>query len=725
MTRTLPFLCLLFHTGSAFAQCGYQATLRTTKDYCLGSSLVVSSAVPMERIVWYRDGQPVDSALANQSMPSSPILVKTGNDLPDQICSDDAGNIYFTSGFNLTKRDALTGDTTNITSRLPGYPARICVDHEGNIYVANSSASQILRYPGDTVLVTGPHLYYNSLYGEGLQVDCRNALYIGDPAGDNVTKWTAGSTTGQVVAGSNSIANNPLQGLDAIAIDSDGNVFVLTGFQVLKYAPGDTSGVIFASWPNYSFDATDFWMDGKDTMWMAGWDGVSIDNTVVVKFAPGDNAPREIHPFPPGLDGSGRASITEDPHGNIYVAIGTDNYYFEWPRTSSIDSAFTPADTGAYYAIVTNMQGYAARTKTILINDPLSLSGPPSIQIGATATSSPICTPITFTASVSNPGYDPSYQWLVSGVPAGGDSTTYSYDLFANGDQVYCILTSQAGCSGPVTDTSNTLTLNIDPHGDASVKISTPKDSICEGDTAIFKAAVTNAANNPVFQWLINGDSTGDISDTLSRSNLATGDVITCLITSDDACGLAKSNSIPVTVSVPPTVESGQIFTVTHGHSLTLRPVTTGDIDSWLWTPPGGLSDSVIANPIASPDSNTLYTLKVTAPGGCSASGTVLVNVYIPVSIPGAFTPNGDGHNDRFFVLGGPVNSRVELLAVFDRLGACVFRVHGVAPGDPTFGWDGTFHGDPAPAGTYVYMVAMQFANGARQVYKGTLVLVR
>jgi gliding motility-associated-like protein len=153
--------------------------------------------------------------------------------------------------------------------------------------------------------------------------------------------------------------------------------------------------------------------------------------------------------------------------------------------------------------------------------------------------------------------------------------------------------------------------------------------------------------------------------------------------------------------------------------------VTTGDIDNWRWTPPAGLSDTTIADPVANPDVTTLYTLTVTAPGGCSASGTVLVNVYIPVSIPGAFTPNGDGRNDDFYVLGGPINSEVEDFAVFNRFGAEVFHAHDVAPGDKTFAWNGTFHGTPAPAGTYVYLVVMKFSGGTRQVYKGTVILIR
>ena len=46
-------------------------------------------------------------------------------------------------------------------------------------------------------------------------------------------------------------------------------------------------------------------------------------------------------------------------------------------------------------------------------------------------------------------------------------------------------------------------------------------------------------------------------------------------------------------------------------------------------------------------------------------------------------------------------------------------------PGDPHYGWDGAWQGKPAPAGTYVYIAVITNPNGQRQVYKGTVILVR
>lgn len=178
-------------------------------------------------------------------------------------------------------------------------------------------------------------------------------------------------------------------------------------------------------------------------------------------------------------------------------------------------------------------------------------------------------------------------------------------------------------------------------------------------------------------------------------------------------------------MSIPPVIAQSQIFTIPYGQSLTLTPSVTGDVSSWVWTPPAGLSDPHIADPVADPAATTVYTLVVAALGGCADTATIVVNVYTPLALPNAFTPNGDGHNDRLYVLGGPVNSVVEYFAVFNRWGQAMFQAHDVAPGDARSGWDGRVDGAASPAGVYVYVVRMKFADGSTKVYKGTVMLVR
>jgi len=736
MLRILPFLVLLSLITKTRAQCGYSATIRTNKDYCVGSSLSVNTQHTLERIIWYKDGQPIDSALADQRLASTPKAIQIPGVWPvGDLVSDEAGNLYMFDGprNRVIRYNPAGGGVTNMGS-FPGDKGdanRLFVDHQGNIYASASNSKLVYKLsPGATeatVVATGKPSNYSD-YGTGLYVDCGGNVYVADDLQAIISKWAPGATSGVTIAGGNGLgyAANQLFFMQQISRDTSGNLIILEGSRLAKWPEGAKTGIPLidvAQWQSTT-GANDLWVDGKDTCYFIVWMSPQTNSyTNIAKWPSGLDSPQIIGSIPQPKPGSDPPQLTVDDKGNIFAILGSDSTLYEFKRTSSIDLDFTPTTTGEYYAVVTDIRGYASTTNKIIINTPSS--GTPGISISATATSTAVCTPITFTAVPVNPGIDPAYQWMVSGVNAGNGGLTYSGNLFADSDQVYCIMTAQAGCQGTVVDTSNIILLSIDPHGTASVRISTPKDSICAGDSVLFTAVVTNGSNSPVFQWLLNGQPTGDETGTYGGSNFQKNDVITCLITSDDVCGLAKSNSIALTVSTPPVIGSGQIITILSGHSETLEPAITGDANTFLWTPGAGLSDSTIENPVASPDSNTLYTLKVTAAGGCSASGTILVNVYTPLSIPNGFTPNGDGHNDLFYVLGGPINSRVEEFAVFDRYGVQVFGVHNVAPGDRNFAWNGTFRGAPAQPGTYVYIVVMKYADGQRQVYKGTVILIR
>ena len=84
--------------------------------------------------------------------------------------------------------------------------------------------------------------------------------------------------------------------------------------------------------------------------------------------------------------------------------------------------------------------------------------------------------------------------------------------------------------------------------------------------------------------------------------------------------------------------------------------------------------------------------------------------------IPNAFTPNGDGLNDRFGVKGEGISGF--RMVVFDRWGEVVFESDR-----PDLQWDGNYRGQPAQQGTYVYQV---FADGSEnRMRTGSVTLVR
>jgi gliding motility-associated-like protein len=685
----------------------------------------------------------VSTVTGTQGLDTVPLIISLGHSLqPGSITrlrADGLGNVYAFYG-NVEKYSP--GGTTTVLNSWDSLHlgfSDMFVDQPGNIYlniggvsIGSPDTGLVMKFAAgtyDTSTVV-PNSYDNGFrYGQSASIfiDCQGDVYIYTTE-QRVLKWVPGSTNAVLVVGANTgdTLCVPVGGSGQVWVDNAGAIFFMVGNGVQKLMPGASQAVTVTPSNCDGFSGlviSDFWLDGKDTLYQVGTN-VAARTVVLQKLAPGSTTPVTIATMPLNMFNGDFSSFTVDIKGNFYLCDLEDNKLFELRRSSAIDSAYMPTDTGSYYAVVTDIQGYSTVTDTIVINSPVTAA--PSISITATADSTPVCTPVTFTAAVNNPGPGASYQWIVSGVPTGGDSTTYSYNLFADGDQVYCILTGQDGCLGPVADTSNIIRMGINPEGAASVTIAaSPKTSICTGQTIAFTATVMNGSANPTFEWLLNGDSTGDDSSSFTRSDFSNNDVVTCLITSDDVCGLAKSNSIPLTVSIPPVIEPGQIFTIPRGESLMLDPVISGTVNTWAWTPGSWLSDSTIADPVADPPATVTYTLMVEANGGCGDTAKILVDVFTPLAIPNAFTPNGDGRNDRFYVLGGPVNSVVETFDVFNRWGQPVFRAHDAAPGDAAAGWDGRVNGSLAQPGTYVYVVVMRFATGSRQMYKGTVEVIR
>lgn len=86
----------------------------------------------------------------------------------------------------------------------------------------------------------------------------------------------------------------------------------------------------------------------------------------------------------------------------------------------------------------------------------------PSVSI--VASESAICTgtSVTFTATPTNGGTTPSYQWKLNGNNVGTDSATYTSSALTNNDAVSVVMTSNATtCLTVSTATSNTVTITI------------------------------------------------------------------------------------------------------------------------------------------------------------------------------------------------------------------------------------------------------------------------
>lgn len=184
-----------------------------------------------------------------------------------------------------------------------------------------------------------------------------------------------------------------------------------------------------------------------------------------------------------------------------------------------------------------------------------------------------------------------------------------------------------------------------------------------------------------------------------------------------DGCPAADSSTI--TVNALPDAKTIPLITACEGIPVQL---TASGGKTYQWSPPGALNDPTSRTPVATVNTTTMYVVEVTDSNGCSASDSTLVKASVSARtaflVPGAFSPNGDGHNDCFGIQHwGDVT--IEQLEVFNRQGMKVF-----ATKNPAECWDGRFNGQPQPAGGYVFAIRARTACGLI-TRTGTILLIR
>ncbi len=275
----------------------------------------------------------------------------------------------------------------------------------------------------------------------------------------------------------------------------------------------------------------------------------------------------------------------------------------------------------------------------------------PAVSIAANPGSA-ICsgTSVTFTATPTNGGTTPSYQWKLNGVNTGTNSSTYTNGALANGDVVSCVMTSNASCASPATATSNSITMVVSTSVTPSVSIAAnPGSSICAGTSVTFTATPTNGGATPSYQWKLNGGNVGTNSTTYTNAALANGDVVTCVMTSNASCAspaTATSNNITmaVTATVTPSVSisANPGSTICTGTSVTFTatPTNGGSTPSYQWKLNGGnvgTNSTTYTN--ASLTNGDIVTCVMTSNATCASPATA-TSTGITMTVTTSVTPS-------------------------------------------------------------------------------------
>ena len=114
---------------------------------------------------------------------------------------------------------------------------------------------------------------------------------------------------------------------------------------------------------------------------------------------------------------------------------------------------------------------------------------------------------------------------------------------------------------------------------------------------------------------------------------------------------------------------------------------------------------------------------------GCSdsISDTIIITKVTTIYIPNAFTPDNNGHNQKFVPIGIYIDNTDFEMDIFNRWDEIVFKTT-----DYLTGWDGTANQGKyasghavCPEGVYIYIIKARDTDGFIKTYKGTVTLLR
>lgn len=178
-----------------------------------------------------------------------------------------------------------------------------------------------------------------------------------------------------------------------------------------------------------------------------------------------------------------------------------------------------------------------------------------------------------------------------------------------------------------------------------TINISTASNSVCSGNSVTFNASATNAGSSPIYQWRKNNTNIGVGSTIVFAPNtLVTGDVITCLLTSNAACLTtqnASSNSITVTVNQSPSnvtitnnltsSAASSITACSIGRSINFYP--SSSVGVWSSSNPSVLTisptnqtgNAKTATTVSNGTASLIYTISNSTTGCSSASSVEII----------------------------------------------------------------------------------------------------
>ena len=362
--------------------------------------------------------------------------------------------------------------------------------------------------------------------------------------------------------------------------------------------------------------------------------------------------------------------------------------------------------TGTYSATITNTDGCPDTTE-IFLPQPTT-----PIEVSISIASPIRCAGETngvLLATATGPGTTFTYDWNASGANGARleDVGTGTFQVTVTSDRG-CMAIDEVALESPLPLTA---TYTVNP----LTCLDMPEDG------ALIIATTTGGV--PGYEFALEG---GPYQSVPQFNNLVAD---TYQFQVKDAVGCIAQYQFEV---LPPpiiSVDLGPDLTIRLGDSMALAPIMVdGQGLTYQWKENGNALASMEPSVMIKPTQTTPYSVLIRDPvTQCEATDQVIVKIDRSRSLfaPNAFSPNGDGRNEIFFLRGRADIESIEVFRIFDRTGALLFEANNFSPNFNSVGWDGQIEGQDAPTGVYVYYAMVKFIDGAAEVMSGDLLLMR
>ena len=257
------------------------------------------------------------------------------------------------------------------------------------------------------------------------------------------------------------------------------------------------------------------------------------------------------------------------------------------------------------------------------------------------------------------------------------------------------------------------------------VNIGTPA-IICAGSLIPIMADRGYCADPGSFRWFVNGElkavTPNNVDSIFFTSSLQNGDIVHVESECYLSCPVTITATLPPVSMVDVIADAGPDQTINAGDVIQLQGAA-GINSTVLWTPGYALSNQHIRFPVANPGVTTTYSLFVEdTVTGCTGTDYVTITVNNGLFFPNTFSPNGDGENDTWEIVGIEAYPDC-LLTIYNRWGQLIFQSTGY---NKEKAWSGgNKEGNSGKVNEGVYFYEMQLRDAEKQIIKGSITLIR